>query len=99
LHRTLAPFRLARAARVTGRALRPEITRRERECLQAVSEGLDAEEIARALGIAARTVEAHVVSARLKLGCVNRAHLVAVAIKLGLVVGPDVTAIDVRREP
>lgn len=56
------------------------LSRRERECLLLVHDGLASGEIARDLGIATETVESHIKNARAKLGGVPRrqaARLVA----------------------
>lgn len=53
------------------------LTSREREVADLVVEGLTDHEIAARLGVAARTVESHLASARRKLGAANRSHLVA----------------------
>jgi DNA-binding NarL/FixJ family response regulator len=60
------------------------VTDRERQVLRLVAEGLPNKQIARALGIAERTVKFHVASASRKLGAENRAQAAAVAIRRGL---------------
>ncbi|MBJ3786713.1 LuxR C-terminal-related transcriptional regulator [Devosia sediminis] len=64
-----------------SRPAQPALTPREREVLRLIAEGQTTEVIAVSLGIASRTVEAHVSNAGLKLGGVNRAHTVAKAIR------------------
>jgi two-component system, NarL family, response regulator len=52
--------------------------------LRLIADGLLNKQIATALGIAQRTVKAHVNSAMNKLGVDNRAHAAVVAIRRGL---------------
>ena len=61
------------------------LTAREVEIVGLVATGHDCADIAGGLGISERTVEAHVTSARLKLGARNRAHLAAIAAWSGLI--------------
>lgn len=58
-----------------------KLSRREREVVALVVEGLTDREIAARLGVAHRTVQVHVASARRKLGADNRSHLAAVAVE------------------
>jgi DNA-binding NarL/FixJ family response regulator len=53
------------------------LTRREREVAALIADGYKDAEIAGRLFISARTVESHILSARLKLGLPNRAALAA----------------------
>lgn len=69
--------RLRRAAETDRLAL---LTAREREVLEQAVKGLHAKEIARALGISARTVEVHKTRLMAKLGVRNVAELVRFAI-------------------
>jgi FixJ family two-component response regulator len=66
-------LRLRRAAEGARLGL---LTAREREVLAAAARGLHAKEIARALGISARTVEVHKARIMAKLGARNVAELV-----------------------
>jgi len=50
------------------------MTKREREVMQLVCEGLPAQEIGDRLGISSRTVEVHRRSAIMKLGARNQTH-------------------------
>lgn len=69
-----------------GEAARgPGLTPREREVLQAVSEGRTNGQIGRALGIAERTVKFHVGSVLEKLGAESRAQAVRIAMERGLI--------------
>lgn len=61
------------------------LTQREIEVLQALVSGARTTQIAESLGIAERTVKAHLASIYLKLGVESRAAAVAVAIQRGLV--------------
>jgi FixJ family two-component response regulator len=70
-------LRLRRAA--DGQRL-AQLTAREREVLAAAARGLHAKEIARELGISARTVEVHKTRIMAKLGARNVAELVRFAL-------------------
>jgi RNA polymerase sigma factor (sigma-70 family) len=59
------------------------LTPREREVLEHAAKGLHAKEIARALGISARTVEVHKTRVMAKLGVRNVAELVRFALAAG----------------
>lgn len=61
------------------------LTRREREVLQLVAEGLTAKEIAARLGLSAKTAEAHRSNLMTKLGIHRSAMLVRLAIREGLI--------------
>jgi DNA-binding CsgD family transcriptional regulator len=58
------------------------LTRREREVLKLISEGLTNAEIAQRLFIAAKTAEHHVGRALSKLGVRSRAEAAALAVRL-----------------
>ena len=60
------------------------LSAREREVLRLVAEGQSSKQIARALGIAERTVKFHVTAIFQKLGADNRAQAVALAARRGL---------------
>lgn len=73
--------RIRRAAADSEEALNlAKLTRREREVLHLAGRGLHAKEIARELGISARTVEVHKASLMDKLGARNVAELVRFAL-------------------
>lgn len=55
------------------------LSARERQVVDLVVEGLTDRDIAARLGVAHRTVQSHVASARRKLGADNRSHLAALA--------------------
>ena len=61
------------------------LTRREREVLDLVSDGLTAAEIGDFLNLSPRTVEWHVDKAMKKLGAKNRIQAVVLAIRDGLI--------------
>ena len=58
----------------------PELTRRERQVLERVCEGLSTKGIAGELGVSEQAVKAHISRLFLKHGVENRAGLVAVAV-------------------
>jgi FixJ family two-component response regulator len=60
------------------------LTAREREVLEHAAKGLHAKEIARVLGISARTVEVHKTHLMAKLGVRNVAELVRFALATGM---------------
>jgi len=62
-----------------------ELTPREHEVLRALTRGARTSEIAAELGIAERTVKAHLASIYLKLGVESRTAAVAVAMQRGVV--------------
>jgi DNA-binding NarL/FixJ family response regulator len=89
---------LARVRRLITRAAAAErglkrgrftLTKREREVLRLLAEGLAQDEISRALVISSRTVEAHIQHIRGKLGVSNRTQAVALAFREGLVNAPE----------
>lgn len=104
LLRLLAPH-LGRAQRVEQRlkgiAARPaeaapHLSRRERECLQAIAGGASSKMIARRLAISAHTVNEYIEGAIRKLGAVNRTGAVATALGLGLL-GAEAPAVQENR--
>ena len=60
------------------------LSKREREVLRLIAEGLPGKQVARALGISERTVKFHTASLLRKLGADNRAQAVALAAQRGL---------------
>lgn len=64
------------------------LTRREREVLSLLADGLDQDEIARRLVISRKTVGTHIERILAKLGAHSRAEAVALAYKLQLVALP-----------
>jgi DNA-binding CsgD family transcriptional regulator len=63
----------------------PTLSAREREALEAVTEGLSAEEAAARLVISPHTLRSHLRNAVLKLEARSTTHAVARAIKAGLI--------------
>ena len=61
------------------------LTPREREVLQLVAEGKTTKEVAKLLGISAKTVESHRTRIMKKLDTPNTAGIVRYAIRLGLI--------------
>jgi DNA-binding NarL/FixJ family response regulator len=60
------------------------LTRRERDVLRKICDGLTNKRIAQVLGISPETVKTHVTHIIVKLGVANRAHAVSYAKSLGL---------------
>ena len=81
------PIGEAIALRIAARERSGPLTRRELEVLAMVSEGTPYDDIGIRLGITERTVRAHVVSAKEKLGAANTTHAVAICFTRGLL-GP-----------
>ena len=67
----------------------PRLSKRQRECLQGIAEGLTSAEIAAALGLSPRTVDHYVEDACDKLKVRSRAHAVAEAIRWGQITSPS----------
>lgn len=57
--------------------MKKKLTKREKEVLKLISEGLTSEEIAKIIGVTQRTVDAHRANAMQRTGAKNSAHLVA----------------------
>jgi DNA-binding CsgD family transcriptional regulator len=57
---------------------------RERQVLAVIAQGKTSQDIARRLGISARTVEAHSRSITKKLRAANKAHAVAIGFRKGI---------------
>jgi DNA-binding CsgD family transcriptional regulator len=66
--------------------VRPNVTRREIECLRLTAAGKDSTDIAIILEISPYTARDHLKSARFKLDCATSAQAVTKAISLGLLV-------------
>lgn len=64
---------------------KPALTARERECIRWAAQGKSEWEISQILGISEHTSEKHLLSAKSKLGAVNRVQAVAEAIRLGYI--------------
>jgi DNA-binding NarL/FixJ family response regulator len=65
-----------------------QLTRREREVLRLIADGLPSKQIASALGISERTIKFHTTSLLRKLEADNRAQAVALAAQRGLLDSP-----------
>jgi DNA-binding CsgD family transcriptional regulator len=65
-------------------AVRPRLSRRERECLTWLAVGMRHDRIAERLGITRPTVELHLANARRKFGARTREQALAKAVALGL---------------
>ena len=63
----------------------PHLTKREREILNLVAQGLSSSAIARMLSLSERTVEWHVLQAVKRLDAKNRIQAVVLAIRDGLI--------------
>jgi two-component system NarL family response regulator len=73
------------AARLAERETMPALTARERDVLPLLAAGLANREIARALGVAEKTVAIHVGNVLAKLGAKSRTEAVAIARRRGFV--------------
>ena len=67
----------------------PPLTRREREVLELVARGYANKRIARELGVAEKTVKAHVGHVLAKLGVADRTQAALIAVQRGLATQPD----------
>jgi two-component system, NarL family, response regulator LiaR len=76
------------AARLLAEMAGDPLTPREREVLSLVGRGMANKLIARELGLAEKTVKAHVSSILAKLGVADRTQAALYAVREGLVVGP-----------
>ena len=59
----------------------PSLSRREREILGLLSDGLSTDEVAEKLSLSSHTVRTHVKNAMRKLDASTRAHAVAIALR------------------
>jgi len=64
-----------------GGRTRPQLSRRELECVKWTAQGKTAWEIGQILALSERTVEKYLTHSMRKLGAVNRTHAVAIAIR------------------
>ncbi len=83
--RLIAQFTAVRTARRTAENRLAVLTKREREVLALVGQGLSNDEIATALTLSPATARTHVSRTMVKLGSRDRAQLVVVAFQTGLV--------------
>ena len=84
LNRAIAGERVFPSVEKSNTADIPQLTGRQRECLQLVSEGKSTKEIARALSIQLGMVNYHIDSAMDALGVKSPADAVPVALRFGL---------------
>jgi DNA-binding NarL/FixJ family response regulator len=87
---TPASFAASNLAEAMHRRLnpaRPQFTRREREVLELLAEGLGVSSIARRLYISESTTKTHVSKLYDKLGAANRAQAIMAAVRAGLLTG------------
>lgn len=82
---TYAIERAIRLSRGEDRERLTRLTQREAECIRWAAEGKSEWEISRILGISEHTSEKHLLSAKTKLGAVNRTQAVAEAIRQGYI--------------
>lgn len=73
----------ARAAKAVGGS--PVLSRREREVLQLIAEGLETAAIGEELDVSPDTVRTYLRSARSRLGARTRPHAVALALDRGII--------------
>lgn len=83
MHTVTRAMQLAEIAK--SQVGRRELTLRERECIRWAALGKSEWEISQILGISEHTSEKHLLSAKSKLGAVNRVQAVAEAIRLGYI--------------
>lgn len=83
--RCFALYEAVALVRAEGEARRPQMSRRELECLELTAQGQTSEDIAKALGLSVHTTNQHLSYAAQKLNAVNRIHTVAKALRLRLI--------------
>lgn len=71
------------------------LSRREREIMELLSDGLTGEQVARELVLSIQTVKTHIRNAMLKLEASTRVHAIAIAIRRGYITGPGALLIPV----
>jgi DNA-binding NarL/FixJ family response regulator len=69
----------------------PSLSKREREIMDLLSQGLTGEEVAERLVLSSETVKTHIRNAMAKLEAHTRVHAVAIALRQGYITGPDGT--------
>lgn len=72
-------------ASVSERGLKADLTLREVEILEGVSEGQSNLEIATSLGVAEKTIKNHLSSVFSKLGATDRTHAVTIGLQRGII--------------
>ncbi len=69
----------------------PSLTKREREIMDLLSQGLTGEDVAERLFLSSETVKTHIRNAMSKLEAHTRVHAVAIALREGYISGPEGT--------
>jgi DNA-binding NarL/FixJ family response regulator len=67
----------------------PSLSRREREIMDLLSQGLTGEDVAERLVLSSETVKTHIRNAMSKLEAHTRVHAVAIALREGYISGPE----------
>ncbi len=84
LHPNIAARLMQDVAAATPRAHRTDLTRREREVLRLIAQGMSNRQIASELSVAEKTVKTHVSSVLAKLGVSDRTQAALYAVQHGL---------------
>jgi DNA-binding NarL/FixJ family response regulator len=69
----------------------PSLSKREREIMDLLSQGLTGEDVAERLFLSSETVKTHIRNAMTKLEAHTRVHAVAIALRAGYISGPEGT--------
>jgi DNA-binding NarL/FixJ family response regulator len=69
----------------------PSLSKREREIMDLLSQGLTGEDVAERLVLSSETVKTHIRNAMAKLEANTRVHAVAIALREGYISGPEGT--------
>jgi DNA-binding NarL/FixJ family response regulator len=69
----------------------PSLSKREREIMDLLSQGLTGEDVAEHLVLSSETVKTHIRNAMSKLEAHTRVHAVAIALREGYITGPEGT--------
>jgi DNA-binding NarL/FixJ family response regulator len=67
----------------------PSLSKRERQIMDLLSQGLTGEDVATRLVLSSETVKTHIRNAMSKLEAHTRVHAVAIALREGFITGPD----------
>ena len=67
----------------------PSLSKREREIMDLLAQGLTGEDVAERLFLSSETVKTHIRNAMTKLEAHTRVHAVAIALREGFISGPD----------
>ena len=67
----------------------PSLSKREREIMDLLAQGLTGEDVAERLFLSSETVKTHIRNAMSKLEAHTRVHAVAIALREGFISGPD----------